>query len=206
MGSGKSTIVAKLSECLGNAPALIFDHYERYVQWPQDICQWIQDGADPSGIRVPRLKDDLLSLLEGRPISDPLTDKITEPGDYILLEEPSGRQRQEIRDYIDLVIYLDVPQDICVTRLVQRLLDREVWEANGSFNGETQEDLARQLDAIATWIDHYQKTRLMYMSVSNTVKPNADVVIDGMKSLDEITHEILVIIGECFFTSTSLSR
>ncbi|OGO67233.1 MAG: hypothetical protein A2Z49_12625 [Chloroflexi bacterium RBG_19FT_COMBO_56_12] len=198
VGSGKSTVVAKLSEQLGNVPTLIFDHYEKHIEWPQDMRQWIQDGADPSGIRVPKLKEDLLSLLNGRSIKYPLGDKIVSSADYIILEEPSGRERQEIREYIDLVLYVDVPQDVCVTRLVQRVLDMEVWEEKGTFADESKEDLVRQLDAVAMWITHYQKIRAMYLSGSSAVRQNADVLIDGMKSVNEITSEILNTIHEKF--------
>ena len=39
VGSGKSTIAASLSKRLENAPVLIFDHYEKYILWPQDMNQ-----------------------------------------------------------------------------------------------------------------------------------------------------------------------
>ena len=198
VGSGKSTVAAKLSEILGNVPMLIFDHYEKFIEWPQDMRQWMQDGADPSRIQVPKMKDDLLSLLDGRSIKSPLGDKIVSSANYIILEEPSGRERQEIREYIDLVVYVDVPQDVCVTRVVQRVLDMVVWEAKGTFAGESKEDLVRQLDAVAMWINHYQKTRAMYMSGSSAVKQNADILVDGMKPVNEIASEILDTIREKF--------
>jgi uridine kinase len=160
--------------------------------------QWIQDGADPSRIQVPKLKEDLFSLLKGRSIKYPLGDKIVSSADYIILEKPSGRERQEIREYIDLVVYIDVPQDVCVTRLIQRVLDMVAWDAKGTFAGESKEDLVRQLDAAAMWIDHYQKTRAVYMSGSSAVKQIADILIDGMKSVNEITSEILNAIREKF--------
>lgn len=198
VGSGKSTVAAKLSEIMGNVPTLIFDHYEEYIEWPQEMRLWMQDGADLSGIQVPKLKDDLLTLLNGRSIKYPLGDKLVSSADYIILEEPSGRERQEIREYIDLVVYIDVPQDVCVTRLIQRVMDMAVWDAKGTFAGEPKEDLVRQLDAAAMWINHYQKTRALYMSGSSAVKQNADVLIDGMKSVNEITSEILNTIREKF--------
>ncbi len=198
VGSGKSTVVAKLSEQLGNVPTLIFDHYEKHIEWPQDMHLWIQDGADPSGIRVPELKEDLLSLINGRPIKYPSGDKIVSSADYIILEEPSGREKQDIREYIDIVFYVDVPQDVCVTRLVQRVLNMEVWEEKGTFADESKENLVRQLDAVAMWITHYQKFRAMYLSGSSAVRQNADVLIDGMKSVNQITSEILNTIYEKF--------
>ena len=191
VGAGKSTIAALLSKALDDAPVLTFDHYEEFVQWPADMRQWMQDGADPSEIRVPRLKDDLLALLRGEAITYPLDDKVVQPAKYILLEEPSGRERDEIKELIDLVIYLDVPQDICVLRMIQRVLDMETWTLKGSFEQETPDDLARQLDAVATWSTQYERARSMYMDVSRRVKGHADILIDGMKPTSEITAEIV---------------
>lgn len=191
VGSGKSTISAALSSMLENAPVLIFDHYGPYVEWPQDMQQWMNDGSDPEYIRVPKLKEDLLSLLEGRRITDPLDSKIIKPSKYIILEEPSGRERQEIREHVDLVVYIDTPQDICVARLIERAMDMEVWKSKGTFEGESKVDLVRQLNAIALWITQYLQVRSMYIGVSKIVKESADIVVNGMRSVNEITTEIL---------------
>jgi uridine kinase len=191
VGSGKSTIAACLSKRLENAPVLIFDHYEKYIEWPQDMNQWISNGADPDQIRVPKLKEDLLSLLEGIPVTDPFDGKMIAPGKYILLEEPSGDERGEIKAYIDLVVYIDVPPDVCVTRLVERLIDMGVWNAKGTFEDETKEDLVRQLNAVALWITHYQQARSMYMLGSGMASQKADIVVNGLKTVEEITAEIL---------------
>ena len=109
VGSGKTTLTERLAELLGGSPVLTFDHYEQYAEWPQDIDQWIRAGADPNQVRVPRLKEDLLSLLEGTSITHPLDNRTIDSSEYILVEEPSGRERQEIAEYIDLVVYVDVP-------------------------------------------------------------------------------------------------
>jgi uridine kinase len=191
VGSGKSTIAASLSRMLEDAPVLIFDHYEQYVEWPQDMIQWINDGADPHQIRIPKLKEDLLSLLNGKMIADPLSGKVITPAKTIILEEPSGRERQEIREYIDMVVYIDVPQDVCVTRLVERTLDMGVWNSKGTFEGETKEDLVRQLNSVAAWITQYQRARSMYIQVSRIVQAKADIVVNGLKTVNEITIEIL---------------
>ncbi len=190
VGAGKSTIVALLSKALDDAPVLTFDHYENFIQWPDDMPQWMQDGADPSSIRVPRLKDDLLALLRGESIIYPLGDKVVQPANYILLEEPSGRERDEISELIDLVIYLDAPQDICVLRMIQRVLDMETWMSKGTFEQETREDLAHQLNAVATWAMQYERARSMYMNVSSRVKGHADIIVDGMQPTSQITAEL----------------
>lgn len=92
VGSGKSTISAALARMLGDVPLLIFDHYEQYVEWPQDIAQWLNDGADPNEIRVPKLKEDLLSLLQGRAITDPCNGILITPSNYTLLKSLPGEK------------------------------------------------------------------------------------------------------------------
>ena len=191
VGSGKSTVAARLSKLLGNAPILTFDHYEKYIEWPQDMNRWLQNGADPDQIRIPRLKEDLLSLIQGKPVSDPFDGAILLPAQYILLEEPSGGLRGEIRELINQVVYIDVPQDLCVIRLVERLMDMGVWRSAGTFEGESKEDLARQLNAVAAWITHYQLARQMYMLGSQMAHQNAANVVDGMRTVDEIANDVL---------------
>ncbi len=196
VGSGKSTVSSALAKSLGDAPVLMIDHYEHYVEWPPDMMQWVKDGADPSQIRVPKLKDDLLALLNGQTITDPFDDKIIKPSNYIILEEPSGRERQEIREYIDLVIFIDVPQDVCVIRMIERALNMELWKSKGTLESETSENLVQQLDAVALWTTQYQRARSMYMQVSQLVKAKADIIVNGMNKIDEITSDILRTIKE----------
>jgi hypothetical protein len=92
---------------------------------------------------------------------------------------------------IDLVVYIDVPQDVCVIRLVERLIDMGVWRSKRNFEGETKADLVRQLNAVALWITHYQQARPMYMLGSRMAQQKADIVVDGMKTLERITDDIL---------------
>lgn len=194
VGSGKSTVAAGLSRRLEEAPVLSFDHYEKYVEWPQDIDQWIERGADPNQIRIPRLKADLLLLCDGMQVTDPLDGRTIPSSRYILLEEPSGRERDEIKEHINLVVYIDVPKDICVTRMIQRLLDMDAWKSQGTFAEQRTPDLVRQLDTVASWITHYQRVRTMYVSVSRKARLSADLVVNGMADIEETTNVILSVI------------
>jgi len=191
VGSGKSTISMALARALGNVPFLSFDHYGQYVEWPKDMTQWINDGADPKQIQVPKLKDDLLSLSQGKAITNPHNGRLIMPSNYIILEEPSGREREEIRKSIDLVVYIDVPEDVCVIRMIERALHMEVWNSNGTFENESREDLVRQLNSVAMWVTQYQRARSMYIQVSQLVKGKADIIVNGMNTIDEVISDIL---------------
>jgi len=80
---------------------------------------------------------------------------------------------------------------MCVTRLVERVMDMQVWNAKGTFQGETKEALARQLNAVALWLAQYRQMRSMYIQVSQRVREKANLVVDGLKPVDEITAEIV---------------
>lgn len=191
VGSGKTTLTERLADLLGGSPVLIFDHYEQYAEWPQDIDQWMRAGADPNQVRVPRLKEDLLSLLEGTSITHPLDNRTINSSEYILVEEPSGRERQEIAEYIDLVVYVDVPQDVCVVRVVQRALGMTGSDFERTVESESRQGLARRLKAVAFWLAQYERMRSVYIGISGIVKQKADIVVDGLRPVDEIAQQVL---------------
>ncbi len=191
VGSGKTAVVERLAEMLESAPVLSFDHYEQYVEWPQDMERWIQEGADPNQIRIPRLKEDLLSLLAGVSIIHPLDNRVVNSSAYILIEEPSGRERQEIAEYVDLVVHVDVPQDVCVVRVAQRAMGMAGTDFESTVEGESRENLVERLKAGASWLAHYMRMRPVYIGVSNIVKQKADIVVNGMEPVDEITRKVL---------------
>lgn len=195
VASGKSTVAKALSEQLNDAPVLAWDHYEEYVEWPPDMARWMQEGCDMAQVRNPRLRDDLLALLDGSCAIDPRTGIELSAGPYIVLEEPSGRERRDISRHISSVVFVDVPQDICVARMVARAMDMAVWRAKGTYAAEGREDLARLLDATATWLDHYFHVRDMYLGVSDRVRGRADLVVDGCASIETIVQQILGFIG-----------
>jgi uridine kinase len=190
MGSGKTAVVRRLVELMGGAPALIFDHYDQYAEWPQDMDRWIQTGADPNQVRVPRLKEDLLSLLEGASITHPLDDTIVNPSEYILLEDPFGQERQEIAEYIDRVVYVDVPPDVSVVRIVQRALGITGADFEKTIESESREDLVKRLKAGAFWLTHYMWIR-SGLGLLDIIKQKADIVVDGMEPVDKVAQKVL---------------
>lgn len=93
-------------------------------------------------------------------------------------------------------MFLDVPEDVCVSRLVQRAINMEVWNARGTFQSEAKEGLVHQLDAVASWLAQYQRARSMYIGVSRRVRERADIVVDGTRSVEQITAAVLMEIKE----------
>ena len=122
LAAGKTTLIGSLPEWLGGAATLVFDDYEAYGEWPQDMRQWMAQGADPGQIRVPRMKQDLEALIAGHSIKHPIDGRAIEPSSVILVEDPFGRTRPDIQDLYDLVLFVDLPWDLSVVRMAQRAL------------------------------------------------------------------------------------
>jgi uridine kinase len=65
-GSGKSTLTKALVQELGSAVPMFFDDYSPRIvpssKYPDDITQWINDGADPDEWETPQLVEDLQVL------------------------------------------------------------------------------------------------------------------------------------------------
>lgn len=106
-GAGKTTLVKRLAEAL-SCPYLLFDDYVDPDTYPNDMKRWVDEGADVSLIKTPRFTEALQSLV------------CKSKADYIFVEEPFGRERGTLKPWIDSVILLDIPLEICLARVIQR--------------------------------------------------------------------------------------
>lgn len=88
-GGGKTTITTYLNKILPSTKALFFDDYE--FEGPDDICDWVERGADCNEWNLIPLINDLCSLL-----SDTVQSL-----DYILLDYPFAYIHSGMCEYID---------------------------------------------------------------------------------------------------------
>ena len=209
-GSGKSALVKALVHRLGDAVALHFDDYSpRYFptsKYPDDIAKWIADGADPSAWETPQLVLDLRAIRQGKsitlpgykevskpatfimralgrrkPLVFPRNERILGPATYIVIEEPFGREREGMKELIDFVIALDTPLEVALAR---RLL--EIPEIP-YFIEHPNEQYPTMLEFLRGYL--YSSGRDLYIAVNEQVRKNCDLVLDGMKSIDELAEE-----------------
>ena len=119
-GAGKTTLMRKVAERLGDAVSVQFDAYEHLSTFPADNKQWVQSGADPDAFRTPELTEAVRALREGTSVIHPRLQTPVEPAAYVVLEEPFGRGRNEMRGLIDFVVCIETPLEIALAR---RLLE-----------------------------------------------------------------------------------
>lgn len=159
-GAGKSSVIRRSIELLGEGAALHFDDYRETSEYPSDLRDWAARGGAVDEWKTPRLADDL------RTMRDEATAAV------IFVEEPFGKMRQEMAGLIDLAIAIDVPPDVLLARRLMRRVDEGMIE---KIEGDLRYhlDTGREIDALA----------------SAAIRNAADVVVDGTKSIDEIASE-----------------
>jgi uridine kinase len=121
-GADKTTLTRALARRCRNALIVSFDDYAYAPPSVLDSRRWIAEGADPAAWKVPKLTEDLLELRQGRPIRHSVTKLVTIPTPIIVVEEPFGRSRPELRALIDFVAVLDTPLEVALARRLLREL------------------------------------------------------------------------------------
>lgn len=160
-GGGKTTVTESLTHKLMNSKALYFDSYN-FDNCPADICKWIDDGANYNEWVLTPLIKDIQHLLQNSYL------------DYIIVDYPFAYLNSEMRQFIDVTIFIDTPLDIAMARRILR-----------DFKEDTMSEIQNDLKHYITY------ARKAYLEALHTVKPNSDIVLDGSLSVDEIINQIL---------------
>jgi uridine kinase len=175
-GAGKTTLIEKVVALLGEANALFYDSYESVAKWHPDSRQWVEQGCDPNQwVSIPQLAEDIRALREGRAIALQESGQIVEPAPYIVLEEPWGRERDELRPLIDFVAHVDIPLDIALCRkLLREAADPSI----------TRDPVAFVKDYLTFRLGEVYRRQ-------QQVGEHADLIVDGLCSSDELAAEIV---------------
>jgi uridine kinase len=177
-GAGKTSVVRRMVELLGNAVALHFDDYISVSVYPSDLRQWLDEGADVEIWRTPRLADDIRALRAGNAVTLPETGAVVEPADVLVLEEPFGKMRSEMAGLIDLTLHIDVPLDVMLARRLLRRLSEEREQLGERLLDQLQADLDR----------HIASGRLLEARGAVAARDAADVVLEGTNTIDDLAR------------------
>nr|WP_242257065.1 hypothetical protein [Bacillus cereus group sp. BfR-BA-01379] len=164
-GGGKTTVTERLTNELENSKALYFDSYN-FDNCPADICKWIDDGANyDEWVLTPLIHDIQHLIREGNV-------------DYIIVDYPFAYLNSEMRQFIDVTIFIDTPLDIAMARRILR-----------DFKEGT-------IDEIHNDLNHYMTfARKAYLEAIHAVKSNSDIVLDGSLSVSEIMNQAIEELG-----------
>jgi uridine kinase len=181
-GAGKTSLVKALAHKLGDATPLFFDDYQPIAvpssKYPLDFVKWVAAGANPDSWETPQLALDLQRLRRGESIILPGSKGVLLPKRFIVLEEPFGRERATMKNMIDVVIAIDLPLEIALARRLLRTLERAEEYADELF--KTMQKFLR---------DYLLTGREMYRAINERVQKNCDLILDGMKPIDELAEQ-----------------
>lgn len=183
-GAGKTALVKKTAQLLGDAATIHFDDYQPVAQYPSDMVRWIDEGKDLDAWVIPQLLADLQGLRNGRPIVHPISGQTVQPAKYIVLEEPSGRARKGLRELVDYVVFIDIPFDIALARKVVAYF--------AYCAKETAQDELRQV--VQVGVDYYAKyslSREYYLTLIESVRQDYDLILDGLHPTDDLAQMIV---------------
>jgi uridine kinase len=169
-GAGKSTVAQQLATLLGGAPVLRIDDYEASSTYPE-TDRWLADGADPNAFETPQLIEDLRTLRSGRAIIPPGAAEALQPARFLIVEEPFGRERDQLRELIDFVAHVEVPLEIALARKLLRQNAFLPWEQDPHV-------FITHLREFLTWYLH--EGRAFYLAIRERVVGSSDLLVDGM--------------------------
>lgn len=163
-GAGKTTLVKALGQTL-HATTLFWDDFDEISTGPSDYVEWYHQGHNYDEWNYQALADTLTSLKAEQSIMHPSLNYLLHPTEYIIFDAPLGRLHSQTGKYIDTCFHLSVPLDISLCR---RLI-REYKEVN-----TTKSELISEIEYYL-----YHSRPLFF---DDSLKINADVIIDGMAS------------------------
>ena len=162
-GAGKTTVVKQLAQQF-NCPFLLFDDHTDKNTYPDNMKNWLKNGANLSLIKTPKFVSSLQEVISAN------------NSRYIFIEEPFGKERDSISSLVDYVVLLDQPLELCLTRIIKR---------------HTAHPNSNSLDLIASFLDKYDDHfRDIYISAANEVRENCDLIIKGKTSIKHTVKSI----------------
>ena len=190
-GGGKTTLVKRTADLLKGV-TLFFDDYASVSEYPPDIKKWVEDGADVNEWKTPQFAQDLAALRKGESIVSPIDGASILPKEFIVIEEPMGRERVEMAPLIDFVVVIDTPLEIALTRRLLRDIGPISLE---HIEKASKEQLAEGFVEIVNYLEGYLSGYLdagrdLYIAVQERAKENCDLELDGCLSVDELAQQI----------------
>jgi cytidylate kinase len=165
-GGGKTALSTLLHESLPGSVLFSFDEFDDTNVHPEDMIEWFARGGNLEEFKCPALKIAVDAAIQGGV-------------PHIILDYPFGRDHSLFRDSIDLSIWINTPPDVALARRIIRDLGRAPQLSPQDELRQLKEELRHYL----------LKARPVYLDERHPI--TADLVLDGMMSLEKLRDQIL---------------
>lgn len=189
-GGGKTTLSERLLRHLPGAAVINYDDYQQVTEKSMDeIVAWLDRGGPLDFIEVPLLVEHLGRLKAGEAVTNPVTGAIIQPVPIILFETPLGRAHVATGQFIDLLIWIEVPLDLALARKLQLFTD-EFLHRRG--NG-----LVEEMNWLNGYLKHYQQGtyRALALQRERVRGERVDCHLDGLQNIDDLIRQAIECIG-----------
>ena len=122
------------------------------------------------------------------PIAADIERLMKEPYDYIILDYAFGYLNDCVGKHIDLTVFIDTPLDVALARHIIRDYTSRSKESDFGLS-DVDEVSLEALDKELRW--YLTRSRPTYTKMSEMHKPVSDLIVDGMKTPDEIADIII---------------
>lgn len=170
-GSGKTTVQRRVIDAFGPGQIALLDHDAYYRELghldPEARARFNFDH--PDALETGLMVEHLDALLAGRPVDKPTYDfgshsrrdevQRVEPRSVIVVEGILVLAERELRERMDIKLYVDAPADVRLTRRIRRDLDER----------------GRAIDDVLAQYTH--QVRPMHLEFVEPSKRYADVII-----------------------------
>ncbi len=193
-GAGKSTVAEALVKALGREKAVLLrqDDYYRDLGHLKIEDRVKRNFDDPASVELELLEEHLEALKRGEAVECPVYDftahtrvrgksKPVEPRPVVVVEGIFLGWAPGIRRLLDLLVYVDAPEEVRLARRIQR--DR-------AHRGRTEESVKRQ------WREQVAPAGRAFVEPA---KKDADLVLDGTAGvqacLESLLHRVESLLG-----------
>jgi len=189
-GSGKSSITQEVAKLL-NGAIIYYDDYSHLREWPKKNGG-SEGNRNFAQVKIARMVEDVRTLKAGEKIIEPRKKREISPKEYIIIEDPHGRERKDITKLYDFAVLIDTPLEICLARVILRAFaGKNFTRLNGTQVLQEEEDPKNKLMILDNFIFGPYWTREQYIKINNQVRKNVDLIVDGMSSIEKIAQEII---------------
>lgn len=175
-GSGKSRLTNAIKEAFGDSMVII--HQDNYYKDQSDISfdERVKTNYDePESIEFDLMFKDVVRILKGNTIQIPIYNfsehtrseetEEKQPKEFLLVEGTMIYAYPELKDHIDLKIYVDTPMDIAIVRRITRDI-------------EERERKASEIQS-----QYFKTVRKGMYQYTISQKDQADLIISGEKDV-----------------------
>jgi len=200
-GGGKTSLVEKLSELIEDSMTLHFDDFGDPFWNIKNFKEWIRQGADLNELSTAKLVTDLRALKTGKTILSPKNQEVVEPKKFILFDTLVGRAQNTTGQFIDFLVYIDVPLELALSRRIMRSLTEIQTD---TLHTEKTRQKIDKLNAYLAAYSGQTGPRQIYLAIQKQVKPLSNLVLNGEKSIHSMAAEVLAAMNNKFELTTSI--